>query len=123
MANMPSRLTGPRIVLACLPLAALGCSSGNGVEGDTSASGGGTSAGGNAATGVSATGGSVYVAQTSTSTGTSTDTTTGAGTPGTGCAQQSVPIKALPPDILIIQDRSLSMTDDSNVGHALEGRL
>lgn len=33
---------------------------------------------------------------------------------GTACAQQQVPIKALPPDILIIQDRSLSMNDDSN---------
>lgn len=33
---------------------------------------------------------------------------------GTTCAQQQVPIKALPPDILIIQDRSLSMNDDSN---------
>jgi len=32
----------------------------------------------------------------------------------TSCAQQQVPIKALPPDILIIQDRSASMDDDSN---------
>ena len=33
---------------------------------------------------------------------------------GTGCAQQQVPINAIPPDILIIQDRSGSMTDNSN---------
>lgn len=33
---------------------------------------------------------------------------------GTGCAQQQVPINAIPPDILIIQDRSESMTDNSN---------
>ena len=33
---------------------------------------------------------------------------------GTGCAQQQVPIQAIPPDILIVQDRSGSMSDDSN---------
>ena len=33
---------------------------------------------------------------------------------GTGCAQQQVPISALPPDILIVQDRSGSMSDNSN---------
>ena len=30
------------------------------------------------------------------------------------CGQTSVSVMPLPPDILIVQDRSLSMTDDSN---------
>lgn len=59
--------------------------------------------------------GSGYVVPTGTATNTSTSTSTSTSTDvGTGCAQQSVPITALPPDILIIQDRSQSMTDDSN---------
>lgn len=33
---------------------------------------------------------------------------------GTSCAQQSVPLDTVPPDILLIQDRSASMNDDSN---------
>lgn len=33
---------------------------------------------------------------------------------GTTCAQQNVPLQVVPPDILIIQDRSISMNDDSN---------
>jgi len=38
----------------------------------------------------------------------------GSAGPGTGCAQQEVPIKAVPPDIMIVMDRSMSMTDDVN---------
>jgi len=33
---------------------------------------------------------------------------------GSSCAQQQIPLKVVPPDILIIQDRSGSMADDNN---------
>ena len=36
------------------------------------------------------------------------------GSGGTSCGQTNIDIMPLPPDILIVQDRSLSMTDDSN---------
>ena len=36
------------------------------------------------------------------------------GVTGTSCAQQQVEIKAIPPDILIVMDRSTSMTNDVN---------
>jgi hypothetical protein len=117
MANASSRFSVPFLTLACLPLAGLGCSSSNGVEGDSAATGGGTNYN------VSSTGGSGYVARTGTATDTASSTNTAASTGtdtstntniATGCSQQSVPIQALPPDILIIQDRSQSMTDDSN---------
>ena len=89
MANVSPRVNVSLLLLTGLPLIVLGCSSSNGTEGDNSATGGGFSLGGE------------------TSTGSSSAI-------GTGCAQQSVPISALPPDILIVQDRSQSMTDDSN---------
>jgi hypothetical protein len=57
------------------------------------------------------TGGSGYVIQTG---GTGSDIDGGSNGGGTTCAQQQVPLKVLPPDILIIQDRSQSMTDNSN---------
>ena len=37
------------------------------------------------------------------------------------CGQTSVSVMPLPPDILIVQDRSLSMTDDSNARPACGG--
>ena len=107
MADGSHRMNVPFLLLAGLPLIALGCSSGNGIEGDNSATGG------NNGFGVSGRGGSA----SSTATGASASTITSTGSSaaiGTGCAQQEVPISALPPDILIIQDRSESMTDDSN---------
>ena len=36
------------------------------------------------------------------------------GSGGTSCGQTNIDIMPLPPDILIVQDRSLSMTDDTN---------
>jgi len=36
------------------------------------------------------------------------------GSGGTSCGQTNIDIMPLPPDILIVQDRSLSMTDDDN---------
>ena len=36
------------------------------------------------------------------------------GSGGTSCGQTNIDIMPLPPDILIVQDRSLSMTDDNN---------
>ena len=38
----------------------------------------------------------------------------GLGSGGTSCGQTNIDIMPLPPDILIVQDRSLSMTDDNN---------
>ena len=115
MTNLPSRTNVSLFVLGCLHFTVLGCSTKNGVEGDNSATGG------SPGYGVTSTGGAGYVAPTGTAagaaTGTSTATNTATSTStdiGTGCAQQSVPIQALPPDILIIQDRSLSMNNDSN---------
>jgi hypothetical protein len=113
MNNLPSRTNVSLFVLACLQFTVLGCSSKNGTEGDNGATGGSTGFD------VTNTGGSGYVMPTGTATdtvtGTSTATSTSTSTDiGTGCAQQSVPIQALPPDILIIQDRSLSMNNDSN---------
>lgn len=88
--------------------APLACSSNNG-----GAEGSGTSTGG---TGFATTsgGGSVnYVTGGSNGTG-SNGSTGGATSDSTGCAQNDVPIQAYPPDIMIVQDRSLSMTDDVN---------
>ena len=59
-------------------------------------------------------GGSGYNPGYGTGSSGSGNSSGGSTTIGTGCAQQQVPIHALPPDILIIQDRSESMTDNSN---------
>ena len=83
-----------RLIASVVVFMALSCGS-KGQEGDN----------GNA-------GGSGYIIQTTGGTGSDTDGGTNGG--GTACAQQQIPLKALPADILIVQDRSQSMTDDSN---------
>ena len=62
--------------------------------------------------GNSGTGGTGFVVQTGGAGGVSDDGGSNGG--GTSCAQQQVPLTVLPPDILIIQDRSGSMADDSS---------
>lgn len=99
--------------LSALPMS---CSSktGNGVEGDSTGGAAFKNTGGAQYQGV----GGNYVPSSDT-TNANAGGTTSAGTE-TGCAQQEVPIKTLPPDIMIVMDRSLSMTDDVN-GQACAG--
>jgi hypothetical protein len=83
-------------------------SSGKGVEGGdgkgTGGSGFVTSSGGG-----TSTGGFAYGVDTSTGSSVSTG---GADSTSTGCAQNDVIIEVRPPDIMLILDRSTSMTDD-----------
>ena len=92
--------------LSAIPMS---CSSnsGNGVEGGNTGGAGFQNTGGSQYQGL----GGAYIPSSDTSTNANAGGTTSAGT-GTGCAQQEVPIQTLPPDILIIMDRSMSMTDD-----------
>ena len=94
--------------LSAVPMA---CSSnsGNGVEGGNTGGAGFQNTGGAQYKGA----GGSYVPSSDTSTNANAGGTTSAGT-DTGCAQKDVPIQTLPPDILIIMDRSMSMTDDEN---------
>ena len=89
------------------------CGSNSGVE-----NGGGSGTGGspfNTMGGDTATGGSPYnnLGGSGNSTSTSAGGTDSSST-STGCLQQNVTIESLPPDIMIVMDRSLSMTDDEN---------
>ena len=71
----------------------------------------GTGTGGQAGSGgVVGTGGTIIVVGTGGGSGGDV----GFGVDASGCGQTSVSVMPLPPDILIVQDRSLSMTDDSN---------
>ncbi len=84
----------------------------------TSGSGGvdaGTNVGqaGSKGTGGRGTGGTVVVG-TGGEPGTGGDVGIGVDAATPNCGQTSVSVMPLPPDILIVQDRSLSMTDDSN---------
>lgn len=93
-------------LLSLVPL--VGCAFSPGTPGEESGSGGASSSGsgvgsGGASgivTGQGLTGGDVGV--------------TGAAGTMTSCGQATVPIMPLPPDILIVQDRSGSMDDDQN---------
>lgn len=94
----------------------LACSSNNGAEASATGTGGsqvglgGSGAGNDQSQYQVSSGGS-----RAANTGTLTSNSSGGSDPNsTGCAQQNVPIQALPPDIMIVQDRSLSMTDDAN---------
>jgi hypothetical protein len=77
-------------------------------SGGTGAMGGGTPGTG----GTAGTGGTVVIGPGSgLSSGSGGDVGIGS---GGGCGQTNVSVMPLPPDILIVQDRSLSMTDDEN---------
>jgi hypothetical protein len=68
---------------------------------------------GSKGTGGHGTGGTVVVG-TGGEPGTGGDVGIGVDAAMPNCGQTSVSVMPLPPDILIVQDRSLSMTDDSN---------
>jgi hypothetical protein len=77
------------------------------------AAGTGTGTGGQGGSGgVVGTGGRIIDVETGGATGNGGDV--GFGMDASNCGQTSVSVMPLPPDILIVQDRSLSMTDDSN---------
>lgn len=104
-----------RIVLV-LAASSVGCGFSPGAAGQISGSGGsGTGTGGagltgSGAGGVGLSGGGGSGGDFSGSGGDVGITGSG----GTSCGQTNVDIMPLPPDILIVQDRSLSMTDDNN---------
>ena len=75
----------------------------------TGAGGSGTGTGGAGLTGSGA--GGVGLSSGNGGGGGDVDIT---GSGGTSCGQTNIDIMPLPPDILIVQDRSLSMTDDNN---------
>jgi hypothetical protein len=127
----PSRLVVPFLVAGLLSgcgFAGSAARTGNGGSGgtDAGASGGSTGSGGNGsgghASGGSGSGGSGSGG--SSNSGSGGDGFFGSGGGGgdvmigvdmnTSCGQNSVSVMPLPPDILIVQDRSLSMTDDSS---------
>ncbi len=100
------------IIIAC---AVAGCTFKTPTPGQVTSGAGGTgNVPGTGGVAGSGTGGSVVVVGTGgtgLSPGTGGDI--GFGTGG-GCGQNNVSVTPLPPDILIVQDRSLSMTDDVN---------
>jgi hypothetical protein len=82
-----------------------------GVDGGTNVGTGGQA--GSKGTGGHGTGG-IIVVGTGGEPGTGGDVGIGVDAAMPNCGQTSVSVMPLPPDILIVQDRSLSMTDDSN---------
>jgi hypothetical protein len=94
--------------------AGIGGRAGSGNAGGTLASGG--SAGtGSAGTGTAGTTGSGGTGGTFSPTGTAgNDAGSGNSTPDSNCGAMSRGAKMVPPDILIVQDRSLSMTNDKD---------
>lgn len=97
-----------RLPNQCLPifvfLSLVGCGFSPGMPGEASGTGGASSTGSGTAgvtgisTGQGLTGGDVGI--------------TGTGGTSTTCGQAAVTINPLPPDILIVEDRSGSMNDD-----------
>lgn len=85
-----------------VPAEGIGGSAGSG-----SVVGAGTFGGNGAIGGTPATGGSSHMNVTINTADNTTPTEV-------TCAQNQVPIQVLPPDIMIVMDRSMSMTDDEN---------
>ena len=84
-------------------------------SGGMAAVGAGGQAGSKATGGHIGTGGTVVVGTGGLGdTGSGGDVSIGVDAAPPNCGQTSVSVMPLPPDILIVQDRSLSMTDDSN---------
>jgi von Willebrand factor type A domain len=88
-----------------------GAATGSGGSGMTTGSGGGHSTGGMGAGGMG-TGGGVVIGNGGSGSGSGGDV--GIVPPPPTCGQTNVSVMPQPPDILIVQDRSLSMTDDSS---------
>jgi len=102
-------------IIAC---AAAGCSFKPATAGQSTTGAGGTGNGPSTGTGGVAgsgtgTGGVVVVGTGGIGLFPGTGGDIGFGTGG-GCGQTNVSVTPLPPDILLVQDRSLSMTDDAN---------
>jgi von Willebrand factor type A domain-containing protein len=96
-----------RLALLVCPIGLLACgftpgAAGSGLEssGSSGSGGSGSTANSSGLTGIGATNGG--------------DVGVGTGGTGADCGQMNVPITPLPPDILIVQDRSGSMDDDGN---------
>ncbi len=110
-----------RLALSCcLCGASIACSTGSvPFDGATDASGGVAGRGSGSGGATMSSGGTAKVGGTTASGGTSQLTvsinTTGNTTAtDVTCAQNQVPIEVLPPDIMIVMDRSMSMTDGEN---------
>ena len=104
----------PVVVAGCgfkLGTAGSSATSGSGGMGAGMTLGSGGQAGSQATGGQVGTGGTVVVISTGGSSG---DVGIGVDAATPNCGQTSISVMPLPPDILIVQDRSLSMTDDSN---------
>jgi len=108
------RRLGVILVLLASAAASGGCGFSPGSASQISGSGGSGSGTG----GVGLSGGTGGVGLSGGSTGGDSSGSGGdvgiTGSGGTSCGQTNVDIMPLPPDILIVQDRSLSMTDDNN---------
>jgi|SRR5579863_2096501 len=107
-----------RRLCVVLIASSIGCGFNPGPAGQiTGAGGSGTGTGGAGLTGSGAGGFGLSSGNGGSSGGDSSGSggdvgLTGSG--GTSCGQTNIDIMPLPPDILIVQDRSLSMTDDTN---------
>jgi hypothetical protein len=99
----------PRLPNQCFPILVLlslvGCGFSPGAPGEVSGTGGDTAVGASGTAGVT---GSTGAGLTGGDVGTGTSGTAGQ------CATGAVPIMPLPPDILLVEDRSGSMDDDQN---------
>jgi hypothetical protein len=100
------RLLNLSLLLPLLMLPVVGCAFSPGPAGETGTAGSSPAGSGVGSGGVSGTG--TYL------TGTGGDiVVTGAAGTTTSCGSGNVPIMPLPPDILIVQDKSLSMNQDA----------
>jgi hypothetical protein len=103
-------------IIIVFALAVAGCNFKPTTAGETTTGAGGAGGGNSPGTGGAGagTGGSVVVVGTGgTGLGSGSGGDVGIGSGG-GCGQTNLSVTPLPPDILIVQDRSLSMTDDAN---------
>jgi len=100
------------MVKALLISSVVGCGFNPGTPGESSLTGGAASSGSGTGTGTGAggvNGGGTGIGLTSGGGG-----DVGVGTGGMSCGQSSTPVMPEPPDILIVQDKSGSMTEQAN---------
>jgi len=116
---------GPSVIAACVACALAGCgfkpptagtigSGGAAGSGPATGSGGSPLGRGGAAGGATGSGGAAITSGSGGSVGSGTGGDVGITQPPPTCGQTNVSVMPQPPDILIVQDRSLSMTDDSS---------
>ena len=100
----------PQVVKALLISSLVGCGFSPGTPGASSLTGAGGSSGNTSgAGGMTGAGGSGGIGLSSGAGG-----DVGPGTGGMTCGMAAVPVMPLPPDILIVQDKSGSMTEDAS---------